>query len=535
MLNKLNSSWSWSNNVAPKVLDLTKIFNCTCWLILLWWLSWCWTTGGLWKEDTSLWLDVQVVKSESSWRVIEAISEPFNQSGRVSMIIPTIKYSDECRDAWCEHGNVDLPQVGFGFDWTLSDNWVTLEWTLWYEYSWLFVEWIISYITKLGNQWIFISAKKAPKLAKYLANFGFTIWENWLITAWWAILKKDTDFNFNHWVWSREVGITQRTFEVSYSHFNLLKLLYELKTRWIYHVTDWEDLWKLWEETLTTDSSTDINEIYWSIKWWKKFILDLEGIFKTSENLRLILRWWVERDKWDNITWWDTWVTTWVWVTYRPNDFTDLSWDYSYSQNWENSYWVGFNRRIGDWVDFFVRLANSWYDDRIMTWITWTFWWPVKSYRKTSLPKLFPNSWTNSRITHEGLRPDNLWIWTDSLRSPFSNWTNFSTQAVNNVNSVNNIPTWEDIIINAEFASTAYVDLANYISDLDSNDNLVANIVWSWVLLWDPNISSATIVWNIATLTVSGWSWEWYIDYTINDWTTTSQIYRITFQKIDGE
>ena len=48
------------------------------------------------------------------------------------------------------------------------------------------------------------------------------------------------------------------------------------------------------------------------------------------------------------------------------------------------------------------------------------------------------------------------------------------------------------------------------------------------------NISDANITWNVVSMTVDSWFWNWYIDYQVNDWTdTNSTIYRITIIDLD--
>jgi len=118
-----------------------------------------------------------------------------------------------------------------------------------------------------------------------------------------------------------------------------------------------------------------------------------------------------------------------------------------------------------------------------------------------------------------------------STDTALNNSTIVHTYEVNEV--PNTVPTWESFSIDAWFLNTAFVDLSSYLTDIDW-DTVTATMVWSWVIWWDINISDANITWNVVSMTVDSWFWNWYIDYQVNDWTdTNSTIYRITIIDLD--
>jgi hypothetical protein len=120
------------------------------------------------------------------------------------------------------------------------------------------------------------------------------------------------------------------------------------------------------------------------------------------------------------------------------------------------------------------------------------------------------------------------YVWTDDA------WNESSIVHTYVVNEVpNTVPTWESFSINAWFSNTAFVDLSSYLSDIDW-DAVTATMVWSWVIWWDINISDANITWNVVSMTVDSWFWNWYIDYQVIDWIDTNPtIYRVTVIDLD--
>ena len=95
----------------------------------------------------------------------------------------------------------------------------------------------------------------------------------------------------------------------------------------------------------------------------------------------------------------------------------------------------------------------------------------------------------------------------------------------------NTAPVGESFTVDAGDGPTWSVDLSSHISDADG-ETLTTILVGSGVLFGDPIIGTATIVANVATITVSSGSGNCYIDYTVSDGHSTSPTYRITFENL---
>jgi hypothetical protein len=127
---------------------------------------------------------------------------------------------------------------------------------------------------------------------------------------------------------------------------------------------------------------------------------------------------------------------------------------------------------------------------------------------------------------------------TYSLRVQDNNWA-WSTVADDVVVTVeapiDNPPTWENktVDIPGGWANSASTTVTLY--DPDSGDTVEAVYVGSWILAWDPVISSASASGNTISILVSSWTWSWYIDYKARDnhSVESTTTYRVTFNNLN--
>ena len=98
----------------------------------------------------------------------------------------------------------------------------------------------------------------------------------------------------------------------------------------------------------------------------------------------------------------------------------------------------------------------------------------------------------------------------------------------------NTAPTCEDFTVDAVFANTFVADLTPYMHDADVGDILTANYEGSGRNTGDVVVSSADVVGNEATITVSSGTGEGYVDYTVSDGTDISIPCRVIFDNLDG-
>lgn len=97
----------------------------------------------------------------------------------------------------------------------------------------------------------------------------------------------------------------------------------------------------------------------------------------------------------------------------------------------------------------------------------------------------------------------------------------------------NNLPTWANVNESVAFVNTCSMNLNSSLNDADG-DTVTAIYEWHGVSSWNIIISWASITSNIATISVSNWSWNWYIDYKVTDgkWTNPT-VYRATCSWLD--
>ena len=237
--------WLWISTASAGDLLNDNVSWPNDWLDLLYWGS---PLLDLWGERSRQTLTNQQYKARVN------ITKPGTQDWNIVCEEDEFKRNCEKVDTlWIENFSMSISSDewtlgvnGERLDWIYNTWWLTLEWSIgWSE--WEFFSWIISYVEENERFWILVWFEKSPHLQKILAKFWIKFSKNGTIIWWVASLKKAQMYYFDHGVWSRNVKISQNTYELGYSHADITKSIKELEFKIVHYRVPTEYVWSTYQ------------------------------------------------------------------------------------------------------------------------------------------------------------------------------------------------------------------------------------------------------------------------------------------------
>lgn len=260
-----------------------------------------------------------------------------------------------------------------------------------------------------AKQGTYISVEKWSELEKLALAHSIAI-EGWRIKLSYAFLRKVVEASFPEVSKTYEPEMKQNSYALDYTKpFAKWNIIRELTTTVVYYDVWDKYLWKLGDIIRDTATEYEWHEVYGWVRGGSKIVVDTSLAFELSKTFRADLTIGYENIKYNKFGDYDSktqsGLTTWVWVTYKPDDYNKINIAYNYTRSWDE-YTTTYSHQFSNGIEWFVewdykKWAN-WIENnrRVFVWVKMLI---GGEYKRNKYTKFFNDSMKSSILNLQKL------------------------------------------------------------------------------------------------------------------------------------